>query len=391
MKSSDEQRRELRWQRQRRRSSRTSSTARWSTRPRGRPRTSSTRPPARRSPRRRSRPRRTSTAPSPRRGTPSRAGRRTPPSERARALLRIADLIEERAEEIADLESADAGKPRGAVVEDEIPLMADNLRFFAGAARCLEGRAAGEYMEGYTSIIRREPVGVVGQITPWNYPLMMAVWKIGPALGGRQHDRAQAGRDDPGDDAEVRRVVRRHPAARRLQRDRRPRRAGRRGAGHPPRRRHGLADRLAADRQVDRRGRRRHAQAGPPRARRQGAGGRLRRRRDGDRDGDDRRHRLLQRRPGLHRGDPGAGRQGRLRRRRQRPREQAKGLVLGDTPRRGHDAGPAQLRAPARARRGLPRAQARATPRSSPAARSPTCPASSSSRRSSPGSSRATR
>jgi len=106
----------------------------------------------------------------------------TPPGERARALLRMADLIEERAEEIADLEAADAGKPRGAVLEDEVPVMADNLRFFAGAARCMEGRAAGEYMEAHTSFIRREPVGVVGQITPWNYPLMMAVWKIGPAL-----------------------------------------------------------------------------------------------------------------------------------------------------------------------------------------------------------------
>jgi len=107
----------------------------------------------------------------------------TPPGERARALLRMADLIEERGEEIADLEAADAGKPRSAVVEDEIPVMADQLRFFAGAARCMEGRAAGEYMEKRTSFIRREPLGVVGQITPWNYPLMMAVWKIGPALG----------------------------------------------------------------------------------------------------------------------------------------------------------------------------------------------------------------
>ncbi len=106
----------------------------------------------------------------------------TPPGERARALLRMADLIEERGEEIADLESADAGKPRSAVVEDEIPVMADQLRFFAGAARTMEGRAAGEYMEAHTSFVRREPIGVVGQITPWNYPLMMAIWKIGPAL-----------------------------------------------------------------------------------------------------------------------------------------------------------------------------------------------------------------
>src|SRR5918992_1539322 len=106
----------------------------------------------------------------------------TPPGERAGALLKLADLIEEHADELADLETADAGKPRSAFLEDEIPFMADNLRYFAGAARNLEGRAAGEYTEGYTSMIRREAVGVIGQITPWNYPLMMAVWKVGPAL-----------------------------------------------------------------------------------------------------------------------------------------------------------------------------------------------------------------
>src|SRR5215211_5283109 len=104
------------------------------------------------------------------------------PSERSLALLKLADAIEERADELADLESANAGKPRKSFLEDEIPFMVDNLRFFAGAARCLEGRASGEYTEGYTSIVRREAVGVVGQITPWNYPLMMAIWKIGPAL-----------------------------------------------------------------------------------------------------------------------------------------------------------------------------------------------------------------
>jgi betaine-aldehyde dehydrogenase len=106
----------------------------------------------------------------------------TPPGERAAALLKLADLIEEHADELADLEAADAGKPRAAFREDEIPFMADNLRFFAGAARLPEGQAAGEYLAGHTSMIRREPVGPVGQITPWNYPLMMAVWKIGPAL-----------------------------------------------------------------------------------------------------------------------------------------------------------------------------------------------------------------
>jgi len=104
------------------------------------------------------------------------------PAQRAQALLALADLIEEHGAEIARLEALNAGKPIAAVTNDEIPVMADNLRFFAGAARCLEGRAAGEYMEGYTSFTRREAVGVIGQITPWNYPLMMAIWKIGPAL-----------------------------------------------------------------------------------------------------------------------------------------------------------------------------------------------------------------
>ncbi len=106
----------------------------------------------------------------------------TTPGERALALLRLADAIEEHADEISEVESDNAGKPINAFRDDEIPFMVDNLRFFAGAARCLEGRAAGEYMSGYTSIIRREAVGVIGQIAPWNYPLMMAVWKIGPAL-----------------------------------------------------------------------------------------------------------------------------------------------------------------------------------------------------------------
>jgi betaine-aldehyde dehydrogenase len=106
----------------------------------------------------------------------------TTPGERAAALLKLADTIEEHADELAELESDNAGKPINAFRDDEIPFMADNLRFFAGAARCLEGRATGEYVRGYTSMIRREPVGVIGQIAPWNYPLMMAIWKIGPAL-----------------------------------------------------------------------------------------------------------------------------------------------------------------------------------------------------------------
>jgi betaine-aldehyde dehydrogenase/aminobutyraldehyde dehydrogenase len=105
----------------------------------------------------------------------------TPPNERALALLKLADRLEEHAEEFAQLESLNVGKPISAARE-EIPFAADHLRFFAGAARTLEGRAAGEYASGYTSIIRRDPLGVVGSVAPWNFPLLMGVWKIGPAL-----------------------------------------------------------------------------------------------------------------------------------------------------------------------------------------------------------------
>jgi betaine-aldehyde dehydrogenase len=106
----------------------------------------------------------------------------TTPGERSLALLKLADAIEEHGDEIAELEARNAGKPLQAVKDDEIGAMVDNLRFFAGAARNMEGKAAGEYLEGYTSWVRREAVGVIGQIAPWNYPLMMAIWKIGPAL-----------------------------------------------------------------------------------------------------------------------------------------------------------------------------------------------------------------
>ncbi|WP_435747582.1 aminobutyraldehyde dehydrogenase [Microbacterium sp. PMB16] len=108
--------------------------------------------------------------------------RDTTPADRQLALFRIADEMQARAEEFADLESQDTGKPRASLVADEILQSIDQLRFFAGAARSLEGRAAGEYLAGHTSFVRREPVGVIGQVTPWNYPLNMAVWKIAPAI-----------------------------------------------------------------------------------------------------------------------------------------------------------------------------------------------------------------
>ncbi|CAN5327324.1 gamma-aminobutyraldehyde dehydrogenase [soil metagenome] len=106
----------------------------------------------------------------------------TTPGERQLALFRIADALEARAEEFADVESKDTGKPRASLVEDEILLSVDQIRFFAGEARHLSGMATGEYMKDHTSSIRREPIGVIGQVTPWNYPLNMAVWKFAPAL-----------------------------------------------------------------------------------------------------------------------------------------------------------------------------------------------------------------
>ena len=104
------------------------------------------------------------------------------PSDRQRALLRFADALEARAEEVIAAECENTGKPVELTRTEELPPALDQIRFFAGAARLLEGRSAGEYMAGHTSYVRREPIGVVGQVTPWNYPLMMAVWKIAPAL-----------------------------------------------------------------------------------------------------------------------------------------------------------------------------------------------------------------
>jgi len=106
----------------------------------------------------------------------------TPPRERAALLLAIADGIEAKAEHFARLESLNCGKPYTAALNDEIPAIADTFRFFAGACRCMGGSAAGEYIPGFTSMIRRDPLGVVASIAPWNYPLMMAAWKLAPAL-----------------------------------------------------------------------------------------------------------------------------------------------------------------------------------------------------------------
>ncbi len=107
---------------------------------------------------------------------------KTTPSVRQAALLKLADAIEAHSDEIVAAESANTGQAHQMIADEEVKVGADQMRFFAGAARLLEGKAAGEYMEGFTSYVRREPIGVVGQVTPWNYPFMMALWKIGPAL-----------------------------------------------------------------------------------------------------------------------------------------------------------------------------------------------------------------
>ena len=107
---------------------------------------------------------------------------RTTPAERSLMLLRLADLIERDADAYADLEALNCGKPRHLVLADEMPAIVDCFRFFAGAVRTMHGPLAGEYLAGHTSMIRRDPVGVVASIAPWNYPLMMAAWKLAPAL-----------------------------------------------------------------------------------------------------------------------------------------------------------------------------------------------------------------
>ena len=106
----------------------------------------------------------------------------TTPSDRMNALLAIADAVQENAEELVEIEHRDTGKPKGLTMSEEIGPMVDQFRFFAGAARHLQGMAAAQYMAGHESYVRREPLGVVGAVTPWNYPMMMATWKIGPAL-----------------------------------------------------------------------------------------------------------------------------------------------------------------------------------------------------------------
>ena len=109
---------------------------------------------------------------------------RTTPAERASLLLKLADAIDKDAESFAALEALNCGKPRIRMLQDEMPVASDCFRYFAGAVRTMHGSVAGEYLTGYTSMIRRDPIGIVGSIAPWNYPLMMMAWKLAPAIAG---------------------------------------------------------------------------------------------------------------------------------------------------------------------------------------------------------------
>ena len=146
-------------------------------------------------------------------------------------LLRLADRIEADGAAFAKLESDNTGKPLAAALNDEIPAIADTFRFFAGAARVQHGALAGEYLPGYTSMIRRDPIGVVASIAPWNYPLMMAAWKLGAGARGRQHGHLEAFRADAVDGAEARSTAHRDLPQGRRQYHLRPRRKRRRPVG----------------------------------------------------------------------------------------------------------------------------------------------------------------
>ena len=240
-------------------------------------------------------PRRSSRGATPRpRSAPTRCSRSPTPSRRA-------------PRRSTPVECRDTGKPLGLTMAEEMPYASDHFRFFAGAARVLEGRSAGEYMADHTSWVRREPIGVVGQVTPWNYPLLMMIWKIAPALAAGNTIVLKPSDTTPASSTLLAELVPGVPAAGRAQRRlRRPRHRPRAGGAPDPA--DGGDHRFGARRHGGRRLRRRRPQAGPPRARRQGAGDRLRRRRHREGRRGHRRCRALQRRPGLHRRHAGAGR-----------------------------------------------------------------------------------
>ncbi len=245
------------------------------------------------------------------------------PGERAAALHRLARLVEERAADLARAESLQCGKPIRLSSGFDVPGTVDNTDFFAGAARHLEGRAAGEYSPDHTSYVRREPVGVVGSVAPWNYPLQMAAWKILPAVAAGNTIVLKPSELTPLTTLMFAEAARDAGLpARRGQRGHRHRPGGRRAPGRAPGRGDDLLHRLHRRRPADRRPRRGHRQARPSGTGRQGPVRGLRRRRPGGRRARRGGRLAHQLRPGLHGGDPRlrpAAAVRRLRGRRRRP------------------------------------------------------------------------
>ena len=240
------------------------------------------------------------------------------PRERSEAIHELARRIEADIENLSAIESENVGKPVS-IMEFEMDLTLDNWKFFASAGRFLEGRAAGEYMAGYTSMLRREPLGRDRLDRAVELPAQHGHLEGRARAHGRQHGRAQAVRAHAVHRAAPRRAGGRRAAARRAQRGVRPGRDGGRGAGRPRRRGDGVAHRLGGRRQGDRQGVVGDAEARAPRAGRQGAGRRVRRRRRGRRGRGRAGGGLLQLRPGLHRRLPrDRGPEGARRRRRRR-------------------------------------------------------------------------
>ncbi len=175
------------------------------------------------------------------------AWRDATPAQRSLALLKIADAVEERAADLVEAECRNTGKPVALTLAEELPPCVDELRFFAGAARILQGSAAGEYMAGHTSMVRREPIGVCAQVTPWNYPMMMAIWKIAPALAAGNTVVLKPSDTTPVSTLMLAEIAAGYPAAGRAQRDLR-RRRDRPGAGQPRHPADGVDHRLGAGR-----------------------------------------------------------------------------------------------------------------------------------------------
>ena len=273
-------------------------------------------------------------------------------------LLKLADAIEAQAETFARLESLNCGKPYARALGDEIPAVADCFRFFAGACRTLTGPLAGEYLAGHTSIIRRDPVGVVGSIAPWNYPLMMAAWKTAPALAAGNTVVIKPSEQTPLSTLWLAKV-----AAEIFPKGVFNVIAGRGAsvgpaAGRAPQGGDGQPDRRRLHRPQDPAGRQQHAQAHAPRARRQGAGDRVRRRRPRGRGRGPAHLRLLQRRPGLHRRLPHLRRRQDLRQAGGRPVERGEEHQDRHAGRARCRDRPADQRPPAQPRGQLRRARA---------------------------------